>query len=800
MFGVPKGEKYPEAVRKFAFALCYANPSAYEIVRKQFDNNLPHRKTITAWLQNSDINGEPGIRKEMLDRLTKFVEELNGEKLICSLIFDEMYIRKQVYWDPNKYDYVGYPTYGVMPNVNDVAAERNNNANIETNEMDHNESNDAVTARRPRSSRSAALAATATIAAMDEEPEEPESKSSKKARKTTSQQNESSDDEIRREDTLKKKPKKPKSALASRALVFMLRGVNKYFQFPIAYHFTNALNGKELADLVSEVIFKVSECGVTISNLTFDGAKENLGMCELLGANLDALSEDFQPHIKNPYDQSIIYLILDPSHMEKLLRNLLGNKGVIYDENDSKIEWSYFVKLQEISKDGNMLTHKLTRKHTKEFARNKMNVRLAVQTFSSSVAESIELLRQNQNPDFKDSEPTTKFVRMMDKLFDILNSRNTRHSNIYKRALNFVSKREIFEFMKECIPRFESLKIDKIQKKKGKKGKKGKEVVTKVNVLKTINATPVLGFLMNLTNIPLMYARYCEEDENDPSLKPMKYLRTYSFSQDHLELFFSKIRARNGYNDNPNVVQFKGAFRRLLVNSDIKPPQSANCMLLDDFDVGDSFHSHAFKSHSNVYSVSSKRPTIDVLSDDSFKRNLKLFDETNLEEISDLQGMEESHHILDGLGDASIAYAAKIVENGIRECHIYCSCCESVFQENEKLNFRSMIESKTPCSSTYYICAVANKWFNMYKPDLKSKKNIDYRVIYSKIFQCIDFKKLYVNTNFKDHEEHFYHLIKCIVRHFLSIKTAQISKELTYEEYDRIIRNRLTKWIHFSGQ
>lgn len=71
--------------------------------------------------------------------------------------------------------------------------------------------------------------------------------------------------------------------------------------------------------------------------MTFDGAKENIKMCEILGANMDPLDKNFNPSIKSPYDGSIIYLILDASHMEKLLRNLLGNHEVLFDENNEKI-------------------------------------------------------------------------------------------------------------------------------------------------------------------------------------------------------------------------------------------------------------------------------------------------------------------------------------------------------------------------------------------------------------------------------------------------------------------------------
>lgn len=39
--------------------------------------------------------------------------------------------------------------------------------------------------------------------------------------------------------------------------------------------------------------------------------------------------------------------------------------------------------------------------------------------------------------------------------------------------------------------------------------------------------------------------------------EPLKYFLTYKCSQDQLELYFSYIRRRDGWNNNPNVLQFK---------------------------------------------------------------------------------------------------------------------------------------------------------------------------------------------------------------------------------------------------
>ena len=59
---------------------------------------------------------------------------------------------------------------------------------------------------------------------------------------------------------------------------------------------------------------------------------------------------------------------------------------------------------------------------------------------------------------------------------------------------------------------------------------------------------------------------------------PYKYVLTYQFLQDALEIFFSKIRSRLGWNNNPNALQFKYALRSLLLRNNIECPTTANCV------------------------------------------------------------------------------------------------------------------------------------------------------------------------------------------------------------------------------
>lgn len=106
---MPVGEKYPENFRHFCLALHYFSPRAYTFVRKTFNEHMPHPKTIQAWFVNSDINGEPGIQDSHLNKLTEIVRKMSasGSQLVCSLSFDEIHIRKQMFWSLQKASFVG---------------------------------------------------------------------------------------------------------------------------------------------------------------------------------------------------------------------------------------------------------------------------------------------------------------------------------------------------------------------------------------------------------------------------------------------------------------------------------------------------------------------------------------------------------------------------------------------------------------------------------------------------------------------------------------------------------------------
>jgi hypothetical protein len=88
------------------------------------------------------------------------------------------------------------------------------------------------------------------------------------------------------------------------------------------------------------------------------------------------------------------------------------------------VQWDFIVKLFELQeKEGLRAGNKLKKRHI-EWERHKMNVSVAAQTLSTSVADSLDFLRDDlKMADFQNSEATSEFVRLFDSLFDVFNSK-----------------------------------------------------------------------------------------------------------------------------------------------------------------------------------------------------------------------------------------------------------------------------------------------------------------------------------------------------------------------------------------
>ncbi|KAL4127129.1 hypothetical protein QTP88_011327 [Uroleucon formosanum] len=269
---------------------------------------------------------------------------------------------------------------------------------------------------------------------------------------------------------------------AKDAFVIMVVGMNTSWKVPIAYYLINGISAEEKANIILNCLQELDTTGIIIKTLTFDGAANNLSMASELGANLQY--SELKPYFLHP------------------------------NTNDKKLPW----RLEDINESGLHSATKLRNRHIYYF-REKMKIRLAVQTFSTSGANAILFCMNDLKLDnFQGADATIEFCLRINNIFDILNTRNFLSKGTYNKSINKRTKTEIFHYIEESID----------------------YLAGGFNAMK------------NQQNV------------------------------DHIEMLFSAIRAKGGFNNNPTVSQFEAAYKSIIVHSEIKSSSSANCMALDD--------------------------------------------------------------------------------------------------------------------------------------------------------------------------------------------------------------------------
>jgi hypothetical protein len=116
--------------------------------------------------------------------------------------------------------------------------------------------------------------------------------------------------------------------------------------------------------------------------------------------------------------------------MLKLLRNALEAMKQITIPGKGIARWNDIVHLHDLQhSDGLRAGNKLTAAHI-QFQQQKMKVRLAAQTLSTSVAKALEYLQANKFAGFTDTTGTQTFIYFVDRMFDIFNSRSLVSSRL----------------------------------------------------------------------------------------------------------------------------------------------------------------------------------------------------------------------------------------------------------------------------------------------------------------------------------------------------------------------------------
>jgi len=187
-----------------------------------------------------------------------------------------------------------------------------------------------------------------------------------------------------------------------------------------------------------------------------------------------------------------------------------------------------------------------------------MNVKIAAQTLSESVYSALKYIHESkQYKQFYSPEKTAEFCLVFNNAFNILNVRSQFSKRSYcKVALRDESYDSLKSHADKIIEYISNLKTVKNQ-----------------SILESNRKTGFLGFVICLQNMFELW--------NVLKQLKLNYLLTFKLNQDHLETFFSALRSRGGFNNNPNAQQFEAAYKRLMIRHEIYASERGNCLIND---------------------------------------------------------------------------------------------------------------------------------------------------------------------------------------------------------------------------
>lgn len=147
---------------------------------------------------------------------------------------------------------------------------------------------------------------------------------------------------------------------------------------------------------------------------------------------------------------------------------------------------------------------------------------------------------------------------MINNAFNILNCRSKYSKSPFNVALDERRYNKYKQFGMEFEKYIYSLRFED-----------GKTVVD------SGRKTGFIGLVRGINNLLKLYS-YIHEQYS------IEYLLSYKLSQDHLETFFSSVRQRGGFNNNPTSKQFQIAYKKLLIHNEISGSQYGNCIAILD--------------------------------------------------------------------------------------------------------------------------------------------------------------------------------------------------------------------------
>ncbi|GAB0095215.1 hypothetical protein DMENIID0001_105710 [Sergentomyia squamirostris] len=356
----------------------------------------------------------------------------------------------------------------------------------------------------------------------------------------------------------------PSNDVAVRVLIFVLVDVNGGWKMPIGYFPVKYMTAEIKQNLIEKAITYGESTGAKILGVTFRGEPNNFAAMKLMGSSFDMGSPLFSIKLRGETDddyqtEKSYFIYPDPPDMMRLVKQTFMTERKFLDGDGYIVDFKYLEDLEHIYEEACLQMDTRLKPLQGHFQRKKVNIKLAVQLLDKSVADALDycrtngaILRLNQ---FNGSEATSKFIRMISNISDVLKSHHETSSDIkssilignVKRIQQFCenAQKYIFDL---CLLSDSNASIDAADKEP---------------VISSAKKTGFLGLFVCLDNLP----RYFDAAKGD--LKPNVGLKTNFLNQNSIDLLYNSIRSGLTSNTQPSILEFRSAYKQLITYAQI---------------------------------------------------------------------------------------------------------------------------------------------------------------------------------------------------------------------------------------
>ncbi|KAE9543700.1 hypothetical protein AGLY_002096 [Aphis glycines] len=321
-------------------------------------------------------------------------------------------------------------------------------------------------------------------------------------------------------------------------------------------------------------------------------------------------------------------------------------------------------------------------------------------------------------------KPTSEFCKMFNDAFDIPNCKN----RLAKGDYDFPTEEKTILKIKKFVEQF-TLYIEGLKFEPSNNYSEGQQI------LLSQRKTGFLGLIICLSR----------------KKNGISYLLSYKLSQNHLEVFFSALRNRGGFNNNPNAIQFKSAYKRLLVKHQISGSEYGNCSTI------------------NTASADAIYNDINLEEDNSvFKKNDHDYDYR-------VPALEE--FVVD-----IVKYTSGFIVRKIKKKNKnICSVCDSFLIDLNDNNSSILLKLKTKgklinvSSDVHKVCLASEYILRMNTVNLLSKKNIKLILIVKTMNEVYLDPSLFNSIEMKNHilnqdpfDNHRNQLLRLIIDYYIT--------------------------------